>query len=256
MLAVAAACRVASVDYAGKQCPCPSGYSCDPAAMTCVRGALADAAVDAGVSCPADGFFCDGFETGDTSRWSTTDVSAGATLAVESATVHTGAFALDGNVPAMPTNGALSAVIEQFPTLSTGTLAARMWLYLPQPLVNFDSVLTLGSSPHTITIDADNGGHWTATEHTPSANPPDHVSTTLAVTAAWTCLELDYQFATGVGAAVITLYIQDGVVLTVAAADPAAMYGQARVGVSRADMAGDEVIADDVVLATQHIGCN
>jgi hypothetical protein len=32
------ACRVPGVDFTGKQCPCPDGYSCDTSTETCTRG--------------------------------------------------------------------------------------------------------------------------------------------------------------------------------------------------------------------------
>jgi len=250
MLVVAAGCRVASIDYTGKQCPCPSGYSCDQASATCVRGDASGA-----MPCPANGFFCDGFESGDVSRWSTTDLSPGVALTTETTTVHSGQFALDANVQAMTTSGAIAAAVEQFPLLATGMFAARAWVYLPQPLINFDSVMTMAQGPHVLTVDGDNTGYWTVTEHAPSVNPPDHHSTTLSVTNTWTCVEIDYEFADAGGAAVISLYIANSVVLAVAAGDPDASFDEARVGVSRADMAGDVAIVDDVVLATQHVGC-
>jgi hypothetical protein len=44
LVSVVTACRIAEVDYTGKQCPCPDGYACDLAVATCVRGSLVDAA--------------------------------------------------------------------------------------------------------------------------------------------------------------------------------------------------------------------
>ena len=52
-----------------RRVPCPTGYTCDGVSGTCVSNADI-------VPCPANGFFCDGFEN------------------------HTGMFAPDANVPA------------------------------------------------------------------------------------------------------------------------------------------------------------
>jgi trimeric autotransporter adhesin len=47
------ACRVPALDFTGKQCPCPDGYSCDTFTETCTRGDVAfdaspqDAPIDA-----------------------------------------------------------------------------------------------------------------------------------------------------------------------------------------------------------------
>lgn len=262
-LVVAGGCRIAAIDYTGKGCPCPQGYACDTASNTCalgvIDGAVSDASAldgDAAIACPANGFFCDGFETGDISRWTTSDLSPMVSLDAEGTNVHSGRFALDANVPAMPSNGAIAAAVEQFPVLSSGTFAVRMWIYLPQPLVHFDSVITMVNAGHVLTVDGDDNGYWTFTEHTPTGNPPDEHSTTLAATNTWTCVEVDYQFAQNGNAASIMLYVADAAAFTVAAADPDAMFGEVRVGISRADAAGDQVIVDDVVLATQHVGCN
>jgi hypothetical protein len=260
-LVVAAGCRIADIDYNGKQCPCPQGYACEAASNTCARSTASDGPIIDGppvdaMPCPANGFFCDGFETGDVSRWTSTYLSPMVTLDAENTNVHGGKFALDANVPAMATGGAIAAVVDQFPPLSQGTFAVRAWIYLPQPLIHFDSVMTMVQSGHVLTVDADDNSYWTFTEHTPTGNPPDEHSTTLSVTNAWTCIEVDYDFAKNGGAATITLYIADKAAFAAPAADPAAEFGELRIGISRADAAGDHVIVDDVVLATQHVGCN
>jgi hypothetical protein len=244
-----AACRVPDVDLDGKRCPCASGWTCDVSSQTCVEGVPIDAAVDAR-GCA--GMFCDGFESGDMSRWTSVLVTPTATLDVQSTTVHGGSFALDCTVPAIG-SGSIAAVVEGFSPVSTGVLAVRAWFYLPQPLIHFDSVITLlgaGMPNHIVTIDADDTQHWTATESGTAGI--DHHSTAVAAENSWTCVEVDYTFAP----ANIALYIGDVPVIDEAAVDTGAMYGEARVGVSRADAAGSRAIVDDIVIAAQHIGCN
>lgn len=55
VMLVVAGCTVTELDFTGKQCPCPEGYSCDPVTSTCTRSATnGDAATDTGdgsVSC-------------------------------------------------------------------------------------------------------------------------------------------------------------------------------------------------------------
>src|SRR5262249_32464148 len=152
--------------------------------QTCVQGALIDAAPD-GPTCA--GTFCDGFESGDTSRWTSVSVTPTATLGVESAMGHSGSFALDCTVPAIG-NGSIAAVVDGFTLVSTGLLAVRAWLYLPQPLIHFDSVITLfgaGTPNHIMTLDADDTQHWTATESGTAGI--DHQSTAVAAENTWTC---------------------------------------------------------------------
>jgi hypothetical protein len=249
VLAGLAACKVPDVDLNSRMCPCVDGWTCDPTTQRCVQSVV-DAAVDMPVAPTCPGFFCDDFESGDTSRWSGTSVTPTATLVVQTATVHRGMHALDGNVPAIA-DGSIAAVVEHFPAKSSGMIAARGWFYLPQPLIHFDSVITVFGAPnHYITVDADDTQNWTVTENgTASA---DHHSAAIAMQNAWVCVEVNYTFAP----ATITLYLGDVPIIDVPAVDTGPAYTEARVGVSRADAAGAHALTDDVVLATQHVGCN
>jgi hypothetical protein len=245
------ACRVPDVDLGGKQCPCADGYTCEAATNTCVLGNLADAPQLDAIGCP--GFFCDGFESGDVSRWTATSITPTATLVPEAAIVHAGGFALDATVPAIA-NGSIAAVVERFPPMSSGLLAVRSWVYAAQPLIDFDSVITaFGAGPpiHVATVDADDTGHWTVTEN--GTGGADHHSTAVPLASTWQCVELDYTFG---ATARIQLFVSDVPVVDTPAVDTGATYTEVRVGVSRADAAGARAIVDDVVLATQHVGCD
>lgn len=46
LLVALAACRVAELDYTGKQCPCPDGWQCDLATNTCTQDPTIDAGGD------------------------------------------------------------------------------------------------------------------------------------------------------------------------------------------------------------------
>ena len=203
------------------------------------------------VACPSGAMFCDGFESGNISAWSNSEMSAGAgsTLAVQSTIVHSGTFALDATMPAFG-NGAFADVFVSFPTISSGTVATRIWVYPAQPLVNFDGVLLLYTDvSNALLVSGDSTGIWTATQ-----NSTDWHSSVAAASNTWTCVELDLVFTPQLA---ITLYINDvaaitGQVLT----DQTLTVSELRAGVARADAAGAHVIIDDVVLAAQHIGCN
>jgi hypothetical protein len=250
VLAVVAACRVPDVNLTGRMCPCADGWVCDPATQTCVQQPSPDAAGVEPMPPSCVGFFCDGFESGDTSRWTGTSITPTSTLVVETATAHGGSFGLDGAVPAIA-NGSIAAVVEQFPAISTGMVAARAWLYLPQPLIHFDSVVTFFGQPnHYITVDGDDTQHWTVTENGNAG--ADHHATAVVAQNAWLCVEIDYAFSPPT----IALYLGDVPIIDEAAVDTGPAYTELRVGMTRADAAGARAIADDVVIATQHIGCN
>src|SRR6185436_9811573 len=129
-----------------------------------------------------------------------------------------------GQVPAIR-DGAAAAAVLDFPAMSSGTIAVRQWVYLPVPLVRFDTVLTVrGVQSQYVTVAGDFSGRWVATEHDPTAaTVTDHHTTVTAVLDKWTCVELDYSFAPPT----IHVYVDDALILDERAADPAPVYDKA-----------------------------
>jgi hypothetical protein len=208
---------------------------------------------DAGINeCPTFATFCDGFETGDTSRWSNTTVSSGGSLDVETTIVHSGRYALRATMPAGAVSGVSATVNETFPSQSTGEVAVRAWIYQPQALINNDGVLELCNTAdeENMQIGGDSSGQWVVSEQGTSPNAYD--STTAVAQGTWLCVELDFVFDPTAPTA--ALYVGDAAVLG-AAIDPVSALDRALFGVARADSAGSTTIVDDVVLASQHIGC-
>jgi hypothetical protein len=223
-------------------------------------GALGDGLLGDGVAtatCPAFAFFCDGFETGDASHWSANQqIGPNGSLVVQSTTVHTGNYALRGSMPNGSMAGLEADVGEAFASISTGMLAVREWVYQPQPLINYDAVLLLYNQSNNdyVGVGGNNSGVWTATENS-SAGLLDHISTTAVSENQWLCIELDYAFMPGGSASTINLYIDDVSVLSSAVINPTPAFNLVQVGVARTSSGGSTTIADDVAMATQHIGC-
>jgi hypothetical protein len=216
-------------------------------------GVLADGVA---VECPAFAFFCDGFETGDVSRWSDSGAGPNGTLVVQSTTVHTGQYAVRGSMPNGSMVGQEADVGESFASISTGMLAVREWVYQPQPLINFDGVLLLYNKSNSdyVVLGGNTTGLWEATENS-SAGLHDYLTTTAAPENQWLCVELDYAFMPGGGASTIDLYVDDVSVLSSAVTNPAPAFDLVQVGVAHTDSGGSTTIVDDAAMATQHIGC-
>jgi hypothetical protein len=217
---------------------------------------MRDGTDGAAAACPAFAMFCDGFETGDTSRWSSTYVSPGATLGVQTTTVHHGTYAAHGMVPAGGTNGDAASPFELITEQSTGMLAVREWVFQVQPLNHYDGVIVLEATA-TVTpnvlVGGDPSALWDVTENPTAVISVDHTTTTPVSQGTWTCVELDYTFGSP---SMIAFYIDDSPLVQVAAMDPAPHFGQIYVGAARASsLVGTDTIVDDVVIAAQHIGC-
>jgi hypothetical protein len=205
-------------------------------------------------ACPAFAFFCDGFETGDVSRWSGANVGPGGTLMPQTATVHSGSYALFGSMPVGSSVGSTAAVAKSF-SQSTGFLAIRMWVYWPQPPTGYDGVLLVlnETAPnHYVLVAGDPTGFWYVGEDS-QAGFHEYLSTTAVTVGTWQCVELDYTFVPG--APGIDLYVDDTKVESVTGRDTTPLFDHEDVGVARADASGSTTIVDDVVMAAQHIGC-
>lgn len=202
--------------------------------------------------CPA--LFCDGFETGTTSRWSASDVETevGATQHVTEAVVHSGQFALDGVVPPGTVLGMFSAVEERVGVRSSGVLAVRLWVYSPSPLATFNGPLLVHNlaQTHQLLVSGNTAGQWDLAEQGGNFDYPTTIPT---AAATWTCIELDYTFGPP---ATFELDIDDAVAATGSAQDTPAVYDTVDIGVARSSLPGVEIIVDDAVISLQpHIGC-
>ncbi len=255
--------------------PCVMDREC-PTTQHCVQNACMrgnppddaatgrDADLDAPVSlidapppaCPAFALLCDDFESGTTAKWGGKQLGMGATVAVDGTHPQSGLFALDGTVPQLPSGGAAATVYANLPAAqSSGVLAVREWIYAPQPLIHYDGVVLFynAANGNYAIAAGDDQSTWVVSEQS-SAGLHDHHSTVHATDSAWVCVEQDYVFAGA--SSKIRLYVDDQVVIDATAADPTPAFTQVQVGVARAASEGFRVFVDDVVVATQHIGCH
>jgi hypothetical protein len=213
--------------------------------------------IAAGGICPPFATFCDDFEAGpgNFDAWSGRNTDTGSVV-IGSSHAHSGRFALEAVAPPATGSGGEDDLYHRFAVQSTGMLAARAWIYSPEPLVNYDEVIYF-TNPQTsqyAEAGSNDEGHWSVSDFS-TAGLFDHGST--AATPAldtWSCVELDYTFAAG-AAGRVELYIDGALVVFSAAMDPSPAFGSVSVGVTRADKAGYRVFVDDVVIAGQHIGC-
>jgi hypothetical protein len=211
-------------------------------------GAAGDAGVPA-LACPSFALFCDGFESGDTSAWTSTDISTTGALAI-STRAHSGRFALQSTFPDPAPIGAAAAVRHDIGTVSSGFLAVREYANAARALSSFEAVIYVGGTGHFLSI-AGAANAWDVTEDSPNVGLRDHVTSTPTVAGAWTCVEVDLDFASRT----MTLYVNDASAEQVVLVDPSPVYSNVQSGITRVDAMGMNVLVDDVVIAAQHIGC-
>jgi hypothetical protein len=199
--------------------------------------------------CPAFAQFCDGFESGDFSRWSGKDLSPGGTIVASQQRAHSGSFGLAATMP-MQSNGAAAAVLHDFAPISSGVLAVREWINTPVPIIDYDGVLDIFDVFQHYVLAA-GATNWVVSENSPGGGLQNYFGTPTPPLDTWTCIELDVTFSPRR----FELFVDDVRVVDMTPADPAPLYREISVGVARADIAGYSVFVDDVVQADRHIGC-
>ena len=214
---------------------------------------LTDAGMDTGsaaATCPPFATFCDGFESGDTSAWSRSDLSPGGTTVASQEQVHSGRFALDATMPAQ-SNGAAACVVHTFSPITTGVIAVREWIYAPVPIIDYDSPLNVYDVFNHYALVGGANPSWVISENNGNG-PSNHFGAPVPPINTWTCIELNITFSPPL----FELYVDDQISISTTPVDPSPLYREIDVGVARADIAGYRVIVDDVVMADRHIGCN
>lgn len=212
-------------------------------------GAATDAA--SVFACPPFALFCDGFESGDISKWSGSSLATGATVTPTTTVVHSGSFALEAIMPSQQT-GAGAKVYDSVATQTTGQLALREYVFMPSQLSDYDGVIELSGAPlQYIGLYVGSDLMWAVSEDSSGGGLADYPIAVPAQPGRWYCVELEVRF----GSPTVTVYIDNTQVLMTPMADPGPLYNQAAGGMTRASIDGGDAIIDDVVVANQHIGC-
>ncbi|HEU0029440.1 MAG TPA: hypothetical protein VFQ53_02320 [Kofleriaceae bacterium] len=245
--------------------PCASNAEC-PASLTCFDGHCRSAAPELDArptgdgpvtgdaplpgACPAFALQCDGFEGTDLAGWNLQISDPKGSLGLTDAISLAGGQALDATMPGLPSSGASAYVAREVPIGTTGMLATRAWINAPQTITNFSGVIIFDGPGGYALVSGDNERRWSLSEQS-LAGLFDHQSTIATEANRWTCVELDYSFSPRR----VQVYIDDVLAIDITPNDPAPAFTRAGAGVTRAPVAGFHVFVDEVVIATQHIGC-
>jgi hypothetical protein len=203
--------------------------------------------------CPIDAIFCDDFESGDTSHWTSNSAKpAGIASFTVDGTHALGKFAFDGQSLATSTTST-DAEVEIDPTLgSPSLLSARFYVYAesyPGGYALFYSAFGGTGDNFGYAVGVDGSQNWVITQD--QANSPDLHSTLAMTYNAWHCVELVVDYGGNKieldvdGTAVI---MTQPTMLTV----PNVIYG----GLPRAPSGvASRIWFDDFALASHRIGC-
>jgi hypothetical protein len=206
--------------------------------------------------CQQTGVFCDDFETGDLSKWTGTSICSSCTVGASKQYVHAGSYALLGDTTGAVSVADTALAYVTFASRTTGMVAVRIWANAVETDEQNAGVLELaagaGDFSHAVIINMSDDRVWQLAELA-GTNEADNESSAPASQGTWTCLELDFQFGQP---SQLALYVDDAQVLSVSANDTAPAFGALYVGAQRATDSGSIDAIDDVVLASQHVGCD
>jgi hypothetical protein len=202
--------------------------------------------------CPAGAIFCDGFESGSLSKWTSSSIKNDAgSLAVQSATKAHGTYALKALA-----NGAVGAdefaeAEKSFPPTAP-PLALRANVFFPQTLQHYDDVIALyenGSSTNAFSIGGDNNAHWAVAENESMAG--DFVSDMVPTGAGqWHCIELVID-----AAGMVTLFVDNHQLVGPWPRTSQVTYSTLLVGVTRSVDTDYVAYIDDVAVGPSRLYC-
>jgi hypothetical protein len=219
--------------------------------------------VDLGGSlvCPVGALFCDGFESGDTSKWSGANTSASITLSVDGAQPFNGSRSLH-----VHTSGGTNVawLIHSLPVpVTSGPISLRVYLYSPgafnAPLYFLFLHRDSGDDDYVAGLDTQAGPvQWTIYDKN---HGTDTVNTDTFSAGMWHCLELEVDISpVDMGAAnnVVKLYVDQNAptIWNLSPVDATTQIAEMDIGVTYQNAAAaNDFFIDDVALSTQHIGC-
>lgn len=200
--------------------------------------------------CPTFALQCDDFEGAGLADWRIRISDPAGSVGVSDEIAFSGTRSVDTLVRERMLSGA-SAYVARDVDARTGVLAMRAWVFAPGPVVDFSGVVIFERDGGYALVSGDNDQRWTVTEQS-SAGLFDHHSTVAAVPNRWTCVELNYQLEPRR----IQLFVDGAMIIDTTPNDPAPTFALAGAGVTRSPAPGFRLFVDDVVVATQHIGCD
>jgi hypothetical protein len=207
--------------------------------------------------------FCDGFETGDTSLWNTV-VGGGITMTVDTAQPFSGTHSLHIHT----TGGSNTYWLQKtFAPITSGTLSLRVYLYSAAaynaPIYFVFLQRGTGSNDYVAGLDTLSGPvMWTIYDK--NGGNADELSASFSA-GSWHCLELEVDVSPidlGAATNVAKLYIDGNanapITWNLTNVQSTASLAEMDIGVTYQNVAAgvsNDFFIDDVVLATQHIGC-
>jgi len=203
--------------------------------------------------CPTGSIFCDDFETGNFSKWTSTTVRQDAgSVAVQSAIKAHGTYAMKALGNGAPGADVYAEAIKSF-TPTAPPFALRANVYFPTTLQHFDHVIALyennSGSTNNFSIGGDTNGTWVVTEN--EANAPDEHSDMVPATAGqWHCVELVID-----AAGMVTLFVDNHKLIGPWARASAVTYSTLFVGVTRSVDPDYVAYIDDVAIGPSRLYC-
>jgi hypothetical protein len=151
--------------------------------------------------CEQAGVFCDGFESGDLSKWDGVAECSACTVEVNGTYVHAGSYGLVGNAAGASSVSDTAEAYRTFAARTTGLLAVRIWGNAVAVAAEDAGVLELSAGSadlsHAIAIAASDERVWQVEEiYDNEIMQSSYASTVAAVQGQWVCFELDYTFGT------------------------------------------------------------
>ena len=203
--------------------------------------------------CPPGATFCDDFELGNFSRWSSTQVK----YADMGTVVPSMAHAAHGIYSAHATGSGVSGadnyieLEKDFPSGIAPPLALRANVWSAAPLGSYTMVIALyDNTTNGFSLGGDNNATWVLTENQTLGGAPDRHSTLATPGPGWHCVELVVDAGGNV-----SVYVDENQIIAPFARISAVAYTGFFFGIPRTVVAGTDVFIDDVAVGPSRLYC-
>lgn len=220
-------------------------------------GAPAD--LSRGPACPTPNLLCDGFESGNTTKWNNINIKGKTNLAVDGTLPFGGSFSLD--VTSQPNMVDLGVFQSENATVGltltpTGldTLAARFYVRTATNPGAYALFMALFANTSGWAVGVDGSGNWVVTQD--QGNSADLTTNKAMPLGQWVCVELIVDPPGVMNPAGRLRLLTDGSTIIDTAPSTFTAPTIFDVGLVRSPgTVASRVFIDDVVLANQPIGC-
>lgn len=203
--------------------------------------------------CPPGSLFCDDFELGNFTRWSSTQIKDTDMGAIAPSMAHAAHGIYSARAQGSGSSGAdnYTELEKDFAAGLAPPLALRANIWSATPLANYTMAIALyDNTTNGFSIGGDNNGTWVLTENQTLGGAPDRHSTLATPGPGWHCVEVVID-----AGGMVSVYVDSANIIGPFQRISAVAYTSFFFGIPRTVVSGTDVFVDDVAIGPSRLYC-